>query len=105
MVPWAGAKSLKFPVVTRLGSGTVKGQHMALKTTNRFNSAKAQKEAGRHKQPTASPSDPNSIPATRMRQLLASLGGLNSIMNMTDLCSNWHLWRAHEVFTRVPSIR
>lgn len=53
MVPWAGAKSLKFPVVTRLGSGTVKGQHMALKTTNRFNSAKAQKEAGRHKQPTA----------------------------------------------------
>lgn len=41
MVPWAGAKSLKFPVVTRLGSDTVKGQHMAPKTTNRFNSAEA----------------------------------------------------------------
>lgn len=31
-----------FPVVTRLGSGTVKGQHLVLKTTNRFHSAEAQ---------------------------------------------------------------
>jgi hypothetical protein len=30
MVRWAGAKSLESPVVTRLGSGTMKGQHLAL---------------------------------------------------------------------------
>lgn len=30
MVHWAGAKSLEFTVVTRLGSGTMKGWHLAL---------------------------------------------------------------------------